>query len=162
MAKAGTNLTKTCTKCKQEFPATLEYFYKKTKDRLHSICKKCHVKQTRPNRKTYLERNPKMKWTQKDKNRQRNKRLEKIGFTAELFDEMFEAQGRVCILCGSDQPGATNWNADHDHKTNKPRGVLCWSCNTTLGHIEKRDYDWVFRARKYIDEGGFYKKHDQT
>ena len=35
--------TKICSKCKRELPATSEYFYisKRTKDNLHSVCKKC-------------------------------------------------------------------------------------------------------------------------
>lgn len=40
---------KRCTKCRQEFPATLEYFYKhsKSKSRLHPWCKSC-VKRLKP------------------------------------------------------------------------------------------------------------------
>lgn len=84
----------------------------------------------------------------------RETQLKKIGFTSELFDQMLEAQGNVCALCGSDKPGG-RWNrffADHNHETGKARGVLCFHCNIAIGIIEARDYNWMNRVRKYLDE----------
>lgn len=145
---------KTCNKCKQEFPATLEYFYKdsRNKNKLGGRCRPCKNKDNLP----WKMRNP-----EKVKLSIRKWNLNKLGFTLELFDEMLNAQGNMCALCGSDDPGAENWNADHDHKTGKARGLLCWSCNVTLGHIEAKDPGWTDRAKKYINEGGFYRS-DQS
>lgn len=42
---------KRCTKCKQEFPATAEYFGITTRDGMRSICKMCHLEQNRQHRK---------------------------------------------------------------------------------------------------------------
>lgn len=89
--------------------------------------------------------------------RRREQSLNKIGFTSELFNQMLEDQGNVCALCGTDDPQVRNWCADHDHKTGKARGLLCMSCNTTLGHIEAKDPGWMNRAKKYINKGGFYQ-----
>lgn len=60
------------------------------------------------------------------------------GITAEQFDAMALAQGGVCGICG--KPDANKrWkgrlHVDHCHKTGKVRGLLCTSCNLTLGRI---------------------------
>jgi len=147
-------IMKTCNKCKQEFPATKEYFYgnHSSKDKIQSSCKKC------ANLENTLWRN---------KNKQnafeigKKWRLKKRGFTPELFNKMLHEQKNVCALCGTDKPGGPRnvWSADHDHNTGKARGLLCMSCNTTLGHIEAKSPDWMDKAKKYINGGGFYKWH---
>jgi len=141
---------KTCTKCKQEFPATLEYFAKdsRNKNKLQARCRPCKNLGNKPWQKANQD---KVKFSIRKWN------LRKIGFTPELFDQMLESQGNKCALCGSESHGANNWNADHDHKTGKARGLLCWTCNVTLGHIEAKDPGWMDRAKKYIDKGGFYQ-----
>ena len=56
------------------------------------------------------------------------------GLTPEQRDQMFEAQGRVCKCCGSDDPKAINgWHVDHCHSTGLVRGILCQQCNIMLG-----------------------------
>lgn len=48
------------------------------------------------------------------------------------------AQNGVCAICGTDQPkGKGYWHIDHSHKTGRVRGLLCASCNLTLGRFEK-------------------------
>jgi hypothetical protein len=37
-----------------------------------------------------------------------------------------------CAICGS--PKATH--VDHDHRTGRVRGVLCFNCNNALGHFD--------------------------
>lgn len=53
------------------------------------------------------------------------------GFTAEMFAERFAAQNGLCAICGV----APATDADHDHATKQPRGVLCGHCNRGLGHF---------------------------
>lgn len=41
-----------------------------------------------------------------------------------------------CACCNSKNPGHVGWCFDHDHETLKFRGIICWSCNATLGHAK--------------------------
>jgi hypothetical protein len=48
------------------------------------------------------------------------------------YGRMLEAQGGVCAIC--EQPDRNRrLGVDHDHKTGKIRGLLCSSCNTSIG-----------------------------
>lgn len=53
---------------------------------------------------------------------------------AEWKRKKLEEQGGVCAMC---ETKATKWHLDHDHATGKWRDVLCNTCNTTFGVIEK-------------------------
>ena len=60
----------------------------------------------------------------------------KYGLSQKQFDERFLKQGRKCAVCLGTRPkGRGTWHADHDHKKNKFRGVLCSSCNLMLGLV---------------------------
>lgn len=65
---------------------------------------------------------------------QARKRAGGAGLTPEEIEDLFEAQGRKCAICGSTEPGSKiGWNVDHCHKTNKVRFILCAHCNRGLG-----------------------------
>src|ERR1019366_9392740 len=55
-----------------------------------------------------------------------------------------------CELCG-ELPGHTSLHLDHDHKTNRFRGWLCSSCNTSLGKFGD-DLAGIQRAALYIQK----------
>ena len=46
-------------------------------------------------------------------------------------DRMLAAQGGLCAGCGRLKPE----HVDHDHKTGKVRGLLCFNCNQALGNV---------------------------
>lgn len=57
-----------------------------------------------------------------------------FGITVEDYDRMFVEQSGKCAICGSCDPGPkTHFAVDHDHITNKIRGLLCHHCNIALG-----------------------------
>lgn len=59
--------------------------------------------------------------------------------TKEQWLSLFESQGYVCAICGSDSSGSkTHWHTDHCHETGKVRGILCHPCNTMLGRAKDR------------------------
>lgn len=70
----------------------------------------------------------------------RNKRAHFNLSNAE-FAAMLEAQGGVCAICGTPEPGGKGWALDHDHSMDQRdkkshRGVLCPRCNLILGHAK--------------------------
>ena len=46
-------------------------------------------------------------------------------------DAMTAEQGGLCAACRSDEPA----HVDHDHKTGRVRGMLCYLCNQALGNV---------------------------
>jgi|SRR6266498_422285 len=66
----------------------------------------------------------------------RNARLKRVyGISQEDYNEMLKFQNARCAICGRpDSRG--RWKGlhiDHDHATNKIRGLLCYTCNSGLG-----------------------------
>jgi Recombination endonuclease VII len=83
-------------------------------------------------------------------------RLSRYGLTQELYDQLLTAQQNACAMCGTQFGDGQPVFIDHDHaccpdeKTSCGecvRGLLDLSCNTALGHIERR-YEL---ARAYLD-----------
>lgn len=62
------------------------------------------------------------------------------------FEKTLAEQGGVCAICRgtSDQFGA-----DHNHKTMRPRAVLCRNCNTGLGSF-REDVGLLAAAIAYL------------
>ena len=44
------------------------------------------------------------------------------------YDRMLERQGGGCAICGA-RPKTKRLQLDHDHKTKRLRGLLCFTCN---------------------------------
>lgn len=80
----------------------------------------------------------------KDRDRKYRRQI-RFGVSHEQLVEMFKAQDGKCANPGclieldEDAPhGAPNkLHLDHDHKTNKVRGLLCAGCNVALGMIHE-------------------------
>jgi DNA-binding transcriptional MerR regulator len=74
------------------------------------------------------------------------------GITLEEYEEILASQGGVCAICG----GTTNpirLAVDHDHVTDKIRGLLCMKCNCCLGLAEEK----IERLEKMIEYLNSYK-----
>lgn len=64
-----------------------------------------------------------------------------FGITLEEYEKMLSAQDGKCAICGTDKPYKrsklqSNFSVDHDHVTGKVRGLLCFRCNTGIGHFQ--------------------------
>jgi hypothetical protein len=67
----------------------------------------------------------------------------RYGITLDERDAMLAAQGGVCAICKSPDPGnGREWCTDHDHACCPQksrscgkciRGILCFGCNVMLG-----------------------------
>ena len=76
----------------------------------------------------------------------------KYGITMDEFDAMLEEQNGCCMICGRHNTTQDNrFCVDHCHKSGKVRGLLCYPCNSGLGHF-KDDIDMMFKAIAYLNE----------
>lgn len=128
---------KVCPKCKE-----------KERYKNQSYCKDCQYELVRKYQKTEKGKKS-LRRAVKKYQRKRN------GFTEGIFEELFKIQGNVCGICKTDVPSLNNkndWHGDHDHKTGRARGVLCAGCNTLLGRIESVGFDWVDKAKNYLNK----------
>ncbi len=128
---------KTCTKCK--LVKILDDFYPRNNrlDGKESECKSCsnlRKKQYRLNNKEII----------RAQNKKRNP-----GWDIDRYNEYVELQGNRCAICGTDNPGLSDWSADHCHTTNKPRGLLCVRCNAGLGYF-KDNPEYLQSAINYL------------
>jgi hypothetical protein len=62
------------------------------------------------------------------------------GLTEEQYQVQLRRQGGICALCRKPETakgGFTRLGVDHDHSTGRPRGLLCISCNISIGCFER-------------------------
>ena len=60
----------------------------------------------------------------------------KYGITLEDYARLVHEQDRKCAICKDFLLLDGKTHLDHCHATGTVRGVLCWSCNTALGHFK--------------------------
>lgn len=65
-------------------------------------------------------------------------------------DKLLIAQDNKCAICGVPAVDKHTRYVDHDHTTNKVRGILCRRCNMGLGHI-KDSLSYLQRAKAYLE-----------
>lgn len=56
-------------------------------------------------------------------------------------------RGEECGICGA-KPKSRRLDRDHDHRTGKPRGLLCHRCNRALPNWVT--VEWLKAAQAYI------------
>lgn len=117
--------TKRCSMCEQILP--LDAFNRQTggpKGR-QSRCKVCH-------RKSVLARYHANRDHELALMRRRDLRRN-YGIEVEEYDAMLVAQNGVCAICEQPCVSGRRLAVDHDHRTNRVRGLLCSRCNQGLG-----------------------------
>ena len=62
-------------------------------------------------------------------------KLNVYGLTIEQYNELISKQNNCCAICKTIFSVKKHTHIDHCHLTNKVRGILCHSCNTSLGHF---------------------------
>jgi hypothetical protein len=72
----------------------------------------------------------------------------RYGITAEEYDSLLADQGGTCALCDREPIGNEVFSVDHEHSTNRVRGIVCQPCNVAIGFFETR-ID-VERMRQYL------------
>jgi len=128
---------KICIDCKQELPSSKFHIRNNRKVGIESRCKAC----TSIKKKQYRLNN-------KEKIRAWNKKRNP-GWDINRYNEYVELQDNQCAICGTNEPGLSDWSADHCHTTNQPRGLLCVRCNSGLGYF-KDNPEYLQSAIDYL------------
>ncbi len=72
------------------------------------------------------------------------------GITLEEYERMEREQDYRCAICRTDEkPSRGSWCVDHDHETGRVRGLLCFDCNSGVGHLKDDAIAWL-RAARYL------------
>jgi len=75
-------------------------------------------------------------------------RAKRYNTSQEDLRRLFRAQDAKCASCSAELlEGSRFTHVDHDHETGGIRGILCYSCNTTLGNAK----DNLVRLRACAD-----------
>ena len=77
------------------------------------------------------------------------KRLNRYGVTHEQFEAMLASQGGRCAVCRTAETKGIGWCVDHDHVTQRVRGVLCDACNKGIGFLQD-DPAIIVAALRYL------------
>jgi hypothetical protein len=78
----------------------------------------------------------------------------KYGLEWDRYIEMLDEHGNRCAICGRHREEFDKeLVVDHDHKTGKVRGLLCYACNTGIGNLQD-SVDLLKKAQEYLLEKG--------
>ena len=73
----------------------------------------------------------------------------KYGVNQNMFEALVSAQLGNCVICGANED--LNLHIDHDHRTNKVRGLLCGKCNKAIGLLND-DPELLMAAKLYLEQ----------
>lgn len=141
--------TKLCSVCN-----TVKLLYEFVKDKHEKTgytyrCKQCRSvyqkkwRDENPDRVKELNKRKKIKRDiyYKDPDRKlkyRRKYIEKtFNIEYSIYEKLENDQNNLCAICNLPEKSIRNkyLSIDHDHKTGKIRGLLCSTCNTSLGQF---------------------------
>lgn len=79
----------------------------------------------------------------------------KYGMSLQDYEIIYKAQKGKCAICGNPEPKLINPKkdrlvVDHNHKTDKVRGLLCSSCNVVLGYVQD-DIELLTKMIAYLN-----------
>lgn len=162
---------KTCTRCGKEKEVLL--FAKK-----RNHCKECRNEIQREwsranplsEEKRKIKNNQKRIWYKKNKTLSSNSTYKKIkkshiektyGLSEDGYIELLNKQSNKCGICGITEKNfllttgikrkISKFFVDHDHNTNKIRGLLCDKCNRGIGLLND-NLETLLNAVRYLQK----------
>jgi hypothetical protein len=78
--------------------------------------------------------------------------LKRYGLSLKGYATLFKKQKGVCGICQNPPKPGRNLHVDHNHKTGKVRGLLCFKCNRRL--LGNRTADQIRRVLAYLERAG--------
>lgn len=131
---------KTCTKCGETKSIAMFTKDKKTLDGLDLWCKLCKNQ----SRITWQKNNPSKV---KNKNLMRDYKI-----SNDTYNQMRNEQNNCCAICGVHQNSLKiSLCVDHNHNTQKIRGLLCSNCNRGIGYLQDNP-EILKKAVNYLQE----------
>lgn len=89
-------------------------------------------------------------WKKANPGAMKKYRLRKYGLTLEQYEALVKKQDGRCAICDTATPAKHgSWCIDHDHETNKMRGLLCLKCNAGLGSFDDSPAN-LLAAERYL------------
>lgn len=139
-----------CYTCKLE--KDLDDFYKdkRKKDGHMFQCKECHKQQSRQWKKDNRDRcvENQKQWVKQNPDSHKASVLKyTYGIDLMEYNRLIEQQHNTCAICGG--ISEESLYIDHDHETNKIRGLLCRACNFAIGLL-KDNPELCEKAAQYL------------
>ena len=137
---------KTCSKCALKKEITEFYNDKAERGGKRAECKECSKAYYHKRKSTYAP------------TRRKQHLRRKYGLTEESYQALLNKQNGCCGICGVNQNlggkiKASNFCVDHCHITGKVRGLLCHTCNRSIG-LMKDSKQTLLNAIHYLEENG--------
>lgn len=162
-------MMKICKDCKQEFPATTEYFtcHPTTKDKFNIYCKKCNQQRSSVNyfknknkrnaqvKKWQSENKEKVKEIWRRKDSKRRSLIQDNGFEKYTEHEMLSKYGTICYLC----------NEEIDLNAPRKSGIPGWERSLWKDHviaITKGGPDTLYNVRPSHGWCNHQKRNKET
>jgi len=128
---------KYCIRCKKELPVNQFRIDKYFGGSRYSYCRSCE----RERGKAYHLRHKQTcnkrsrKYHHENYDQHKDYLLRRMyGINKKQYDDLLMKQWGVCAICGKSPQGRKNaLHVDHDHETQITRGLLCSTCNTSIG-----------------------------
>lgn len=134
---------KRCSKCHNKKPPSEFANLKPSRDGKASWCRVC----TGIHAKEWRSANPILA-----KERSRKSMIKKnYHIDYEIWISLLKKQDGKCAICKDAFKSPSYAHTDHDHKTNKIRGLLCMKCNIGISNF-KDDPKLINEAIKYLQE----------
>lgn len=147
---------KRCKVCGEVKPLSEFYSARGMRDGRRSDCRNCNLAAKarrnaanpeparerarnwkRENPERYLENQRKRRQRPEVKLRERAGHLKrKYGITLQDYERMLDEQGGCCAICRRPPREGATLHVDHEHDTERVRGLLCFTCNNALGDFE--------------------------
>lgn len=141
-----------CSKCGKAYKKD-SFTYHMTPNGIQQLswCKECNSNYIKANLKRIMS-NRKLKNRedvhQNDRRYHWAKKGKKLGLKPGELYEKIKAHDKLCEVCGIFM--GESFCIDHDHSTGKFRGLICFSCNVSLGHF-KDNIDTLKLAILYLE-----------
>lgn len=142
---------KRCSKCGQKKPLNKFNKQKASKDGLCAWCRDCSSKYNREYARNHQQEGKKRhkKYVREHREKIKDYQYQWLyGLTSKQRLQIYINQNGCCAICKKATP-YDKIKTDHNHKTDKIRGLLCNECNLALGFIEKY-FDNIDFILKYL------------